>query len=193
MQLVGQVPLKKKRNKIHPYKFALWVACAAIVMMFAALTSAYMVRKSGGNWLEFTLPNVFYINTLVILLSSISIHGAYLAFKKNNHKLYKILLSGGAILGLTFVTLQYQGWQELIAQGIELKTNPSSSFLYVISGLHLAHIIPGIVAIVLAFIFAFIRKQEVTPLSKLRLELVVHYWHFVDFLWVYLFVFLLLQ
>jgi cytochrome c oxidase subunit 3 len=193
MQLVGQVPLKKKRNKIHPYKYALWVGCAAIVMMFAALTSAYMVRKAGGNWLEFTLPNVFYINTFVILLSSVSIHGALLAFKKNDQKLYKILLSGAAILGVTFVVLQYQGWQELIGQGIELKTNPSSSFLYVISGLHLAHIIPGIVAIVLAFIFAFIRKQEVTPLSKLRLELVVHYWHFVDFLWVYLFVFLLLQ
>lgn len=193
MQLVGQVPLKKKRNKIHPYKYALWVGCAAIVMMFAALTSAYMVRKAGGNWLEFTLPNVFYYNTFVILLSSVSIHGAFLAFKKNNHQLYKILLSGAAILGVTFVVLQYQGWQGLISQGIELKTNPSSSFLYVISGLHLAHIIPGIVAIVLAFIFAFIRKQEVTPLSKLRLELVVHYWHFVDFLWVYLFVFLLLQ
>jgi cytochrome c oxidase subunit 3 len=193
MQLVGQVPLKKKRNKIHPYKYALWVGFASIVMMFAALTSAYMVRKAGGNWLEFTLPNVFYYNTFVILLSSVSIHGALLAFKKNDQKLYKILLSGAAILGVTFVVLQYQGWQELISQGIELKTNPSSSFLYVISGLHLAHIIPGIVAIVLAFIFAFIRKQEVTSLSKLRLELVVHYWHFVDFLWIYLFVFLLLQ
>ena len=195
MQLVEQVPLKKKRNKIHPYKFALWVGCASIVMMFAALTSAYMVRQSGGNWLEFTLPDVFYYNTFVILLSSIAIHGAYLVYKKEDKpQLYKILLSAAAVLGATFVVLQYQGWQELVAQGIELKTNPSSSFLYVISGLHIAHVIPGIVAILLAFVSAITRKSaKRTALGTLRLELIVHYWHFVDFLWIYLFGFLLLQ
>jgi len=188
-----QMTLKKKRSRIHPHKYALWVACASIVMMFAALTSAYMVRKAGGNWLEFTLPDVFYYNTVVILLSSITIHGAYLAFNQMNTKLYKTLLVVSAILGVTFLVLQWEGWQALIAQGIELRTNPSSSFLYVISGLHAAHLIGGVVALFLALTFAFVQKHEVTPRKKLKLELVVHYWHFVDFLWIYLFVFLLIQ
>ncbi len=178
--------LKKKRSKIHPHKYALWVACASIVMMFAALTSAYMVRKAGGNWLEFTLPDVFYYNTIVILVSSITIHGAYLAFKQMNTKLYKTLLVISAVLGVLFLALQWEGWQALTAQGIELRTNPSSSFLYVISGLHAAHLIGGVVALMLALTFAFMQKHEVTPQKKLRLELVVHYWHFVDF-WIYLF------
>lgn len=66
------------RSKIHPKKFALGVACASILMMFAAFTSAYIVRQAAGNWLEFRLPDIFYINTLVILLSSATVHGSYL-------------------------------------------------------------------------------------------------------------------
>lgn len=188
-----QMTLKKKRSRIHPHKYALWVACASIVMMFAALTSAYMVRRAGGNWLEFTLPDVFYYNTIVILISSITIHGAYLAFKNLNTKLYRTLLIVSALLGVAFLTLQWEGWQALTAQGIELRTNPSSSFLYVISGLHAAHLIGGVVALILALTMAFVQKHEVTPRQKLRLELVAHYWHFVDFLWIYLFLFLLIQ
>lgn len=185
--------IKKRRSKIHPFKYALWVACAAIVMMFAAMTSAYLVRKAGGNWLEFTLPDIFYFSTVAMLLSSVALHGSFLAYKKENASQHRLLLSIAALLGITFVILQYQGWQDLIAQGIELKTNPSSSFLYVISGLHVAHVIPGIVALLITFVITFFRKQESTPLGKLRLELVLHYWHFVDFLWVYLFIFLLIQ
>ncbi len=193
MELVEKVPLKQQRNRIHPHKYALWVACASIVMMFAALTSAYMVRKSGGNWLEFTIPNVFYYNTVVILISSIVIHASYLAYNKAKMQLFRMLLGTAAILGVGFIVLQYVGWQHLIAQGIELKTNPSSSFLYVISGLHAVHVLGGVVAILIAFTFAITTRKKVTPRGRLKLELVVHYWHFVDFLWVYLFVFLLIQ
>lgn len=200
MQLVAQQEvLKKKRNKIHPFKYALWVGCASILMMFLAMTSAYLVRQAGGNWLEFTLPNLFYYNTVVILLSSVTMHSAFLSFKKKQFNQYKILLGVTAILGTTFVVLQYMGWEALIAQGIELKTNPSSSFLYVISGLHAFHVLPGIVAILLTMVFALLKKSKVEPtpkkrrLSILRLELITHYWHFVDFLWVYLLFFLLTQ
>jgi cytochrome c oxidase subunit III len=195
MELVEKLPIQeqKKRTRIHPHKFALWIACASIVMMFAALTSAYVVRRAGGNWLEFGLPDVFYYNTAVIIASSVLLHISYVAFVKGNTTLYRSLLTVSTLLGITFVVLQYVGWETLAASGIGFKANPSSSFLYVISGLHALHVLAGIAALVIAMVFAFIRKHEVTPLKKLRFELVVHYWHFVDILWIYLFGFLLTQ
>ena len=130
------MPVQKKRSRIHPHKYALWVACASIVMMFAALTSAYVVRRAGGNWLEFGLPDVFYWNTGVIILSSVLLHISFNAYTKQRTSLFRSALTGAVILGVAFVVLQYVGWETLVAKGIELKTNPSSSFLYVISGLH---------------------------------------------------------
>ncbi len=183
----------KRSGRIHPQKFALWVACASIVMMFAAMTSAYIVRQSGGNWLEFRMPDVFFYNTVVILLSSMTLHGAWIAFKKMKTKLYQGLLFASFILGLGFILLQYEGWMQLVDTGIELTTNPSSSFLYVISGLHAAHVLGGVVAILIAFLVSIRDKHEVTPVRKLRLEMTAHYWHFVDALWLYLYVFLLVQ
>lgn len=183
----------KRKSRVHPQKFALWVGCASIVMMFAAMTSAYIVRQSGGNWLEFRLPDVFFYNTVVILLSSATLHGAVLAFRKMKTALYQGLLLASFILGLAFIVLQYEGWMQLIDTGIELTTNPSSSFLYVISGLHAAHVLGGVVAILIALLIAVKNKHVVTPLRELRLEMVAHYWHFVDGLWLYLYVFLLMQ
>ncbi|MEL6276856.1 MAG: cytochrome oxidase subunit III, partial [Bacteroidota bacterium] len=76
------IEIATRRNKIHPLKMTLWVAIASIVMMFTALTSAYVVRQAAGNWLEFDIPNIFYVSTLVIVVSSLTLHGAYLAFKR---------------------------------------------------------------------------------------------------------------
>ena len=92
----------RSRNKIHPHKFALMVACASIIMMFAALTSAYIVRHAQGNWLEFRLPNMFMYSTLVILLSSLTLQGSYFSFLKKKQKIYKGLLVLSFILGITF-------------------------------------------------------------------------------------------
>lgn len=181
------------KNKIHPKKLALWFGCASITMMFTAFTSAYIVRQAAGNWLEFRLPDIFFFNTLVILLSSVTLHSSYLAFKKGKEKRYKSLLIISLILGLAFLVFQYQGWLALQAIGVELNTNPSGSFVYVISGVHAAHIIGGIAAILVAIIQAFWLKYKVTPVRKLRFELTLTYWHFVDFLWIYLLIFFVLQ
>ena len=162
-------------------------------MMFAAFTSAYIVRQAAGNWLEFRLPDIFYINTLVILLSSAAVHGSYLAFKRGKSQAYRVLLVITLILGLAFLVLQYQGWLALTAIGVELTTNPSGSFVYVISGVHAAHILGGIAALLVAIIHAFALPHKVTPARKLRFEMTLIYWHFVDFLWVYLLVFFTLQ
>ena len=182
-----------KRSKIHPKKFALWVGCASMLMLFAAFTSAYIVRQAAGNWLEFRLPDIFYINTGVILLSSAALHGSYLAFKRGKTQAYRVLLVITLILGVAFLALQYQGWQALTEIGVGLTTNPSGSFVYVISGVHAAHILGGIAALVVAIIHATALPHKVTKARKLRFELTSIYWHFVDFLWIYLLVFFTIQ
>ena len=182
-----------RRNKIHPKKLALWVALMSLVMMFTALTSAYVVRRAAGNWLEFDIPVLFYVNTLVIIASSITLHAAYVAFKREATLAFKALLSVSFLLGIAFVVLQLLGWDELAAAGVELTLNPAGDFIYAISGLHALHVIGGIAVLAVALIFAFLKGTEQSPARQLRLELTLTYWHFVDILWIYLIVFLSLQ
>ena len=177
------------RSKVHPYVIAIWIACAAIVMMFAALTSAYIVRKGAGNWLEFKLPTQFVYNTFVILLSSASMQIAYNSYKKGNYKLYKFSLVITLILGIVFSIIQYSGWKSLDSVGVTLTGNPAGSFIYVIPGIHLAHLIGGIFALILACFHAFTLPEKYSETRKVRLEVTTTYWHFVDFLWIYLILF----
>ena len=182
-----------RRNKIHPKKFALWAGIAGMIMLFAGFTSAYIVRQASGNWLEFQLPNLFYFNTAVILSSSFALQASYHFFKKGNEALYKGLLVVTFLLGLIFLVLQYYGWTELMELGVDLGRNPSGDFVYVISGTHAAHVLGGIGALFVAMGHAFGLKYKVTEKRKLRFELTLTYWHFVDFLWLYLVVFFTLQ
>jgi len=182
-----------RRNKIHPKKLALWVGLVSLIMMFTALTSAYVVRRAAGNWLEFSIPGIFYINTLVIMASSLTLHAAYGAFKREAAGAYKTLLSITFLLGIAFVVLQYVGWEQMAALGLDIKVNPSTSFIYAISGLHVVHVLGGITVLAVALGAAFMRKLKRTPARQLRLELTLTYWHFVDLLWIYLIIFLSLQ
>ncbi|GDX46034.1 cytochrome oxidase subunit III [Bacteroidota bacterium] len=181
------------RNKIHPQKFALLVSCASVVMLFAALTSAYVVRQAAGNWLEFPMPVLFLYSTLTLVVSSFTLYFSYKGFLAGNVKTYKYLLLLTFVLGILFIYLQYKGWMALVAMGVELGTNPSGSFLYVLSGLHAAHILGGLAAVFVAILHAFILPYEVSAKRKLRFEMTQIYWHFVDVLWIYLIVFLWLQ
>ncbi len=181
------------QSKINSHKFALWVAIATIIMMFAAFTSAYIVRRAAGNWLEFKLPDIFMVNTAVILLSSVTIQLSYSGFKQGKEWRYKGMLVTTLLLGLLFVVLQYKGWEALTAMGATFTVNPSSSFIYVISGLHAAHVLGGIATLIVALVHAFVLPYKPTLRRKQRFELVVHYWHFVDILWVYLMVFFMIQ
>ena len=183
----------KPRRGVYAPLFAMWVAMASIVMMFGSLTSAHIVRQAAGNWLEFELPDVFFISTVVILLSSVTLHASYHAFKKGNESLYKILLPITLMLGMVFIVLQYMGWMDLYDIGVLLDGNPSGSFFYLISGLHAAHVSGGIFALFVAVVHAFSLKFKPTERRRRRFQIVMHYWHFVDFLWLYLFIFLLIQ
>ena len=184
---------QRSRRGIYAPLFALWTAMGSIAMMFGALTSAYLVRQAAGNWLEFRVPDVFYVSTVVILLSSISLHGSYWAFKTGRASLYKALLPFTLVLGIIFIVLQYQGWNALYSIGVVLDGNPGGSFFYVISGIHAAHVIGGLFALMVAVMHAFTLTFKATEKRRRRFQLVLHYWHFVDFLWLYLFLFLLIQ
>ena len=182
-----------RQNKIHTHKLALWIGIATIIMMFGAFTSAYIIRRAAGNWYEFKLPDIFFFNTLVIVVSSVTLHLAYRAFVSEKERVYKMLLLTTFVLGIVFVVLQYQGWKALTEMGATFTANPSSSFVYVISGVHAAHVLGGITALTVAIVHAFYLPFKPTPRRKLRLDLVLNYWHFVDILWVYLLVFFMLQ
>lgn len=180
------------RNRIHPQIFALYIAFGSIMMMFGALTSAYIVKHASGGWLEYTLTNHFYYSTAVLLLSSVTLHTSYSSFKKQKEKPYKLFLIASLILGVAFVVLQYLGWTALFAKGVDFKANISGSFLYLITGLHALHILGGVAGIIVAIIHAFSLPFIVTEKRRIRFQLVLHYWHFVDILWIYLLTFLLL-
>ena len=190
---MGAVSPEFSRNKIHSNKFALWVGIGSIIMMFASLTSAYVIRRAAGNWLEFKLPDIFFVSTLVIIASSVTLHLSYLAFKKRQEAKYKTLLLVTFGLGMAFVVLQYQGWQAMDAIGATFTANPSSSFIYLISGLHAAHVLGGIGVLLTALTHAYYLPFKPTPRRQLRFELTLNYWHFVDALWVYLIIFFVLQ
>lgn len=177
-------------RRIHPHKFTLWVAIGSIVMMFAALTSAYIVKKNQANWLEFDLPRVFWYSTVTILLSSVTIHLALKAFKAREMGRYRTLITVTAVLGLLFITLQYFGFRDLETRNIALtgpKSNSAASFLFVITGLHMVHVLGGVIALLVIFIRAFASRTK--TYSALPIELAATYWHFVDVLWIYLFIF----
>lgn len=180
-------------NKIHPLKFGLWIGLGSITMMFGALTSAYMVRRAAGNWLEFTLPNLFFVSTVVLLISSLMLHMSYNNFKAENRVMYRSYLTIAFVLGIAFMILQYMGWNKLYSLGIDLRGNPAGSFLYMITGVHALHILGGLVALLIAMINSVMLPFKVTTKRILNFELTLQYWHFVDLLWVYLLVFLYLS
>ena len=169
----------------------LWVGIISIVMMFAGLTSAYVVRADNGNWLIFNLPNAFYISTAVIITSSITMFYAFRMAKNNNNKGTVIGLLATFVLGLLFAYFQYSGWGELYSKNIVFggkSSNASGSFLYLITFLHLLHLFAGLISVLVTLKNAI--KGKYNAENMLGLELCSIYWHFLDILWVYLFLFL---
>src|ERR1700741_2575198 len=169
----------------------LWIGIVSIVMLFAGLTSAYVVRADNGNWLLFNLPNVFFVSTAIIITSSITLFISLQMAKWNNQKAVVLGLLATFILGLAFTYTQFQGWSELTQKGIVFAgkyANASGSFLYVLTGLHLAHLFGGLISVLVTLINALRRKYNSE--NTLGLELCSIYWHFLDILWVYLFLFL---
>ena len=196
----------KERRKIHPQKFMMWVAMASMSMAFAGLTSGYMVREAQGNWRLYHLPVTFWYSTIAIFISSITMFLGVRAFKNRAMPQFRLLITGTLILGIVFGLLQMEGFYQLYHQlqqvhingqvlnemaPVKVNGNPSESFLFIIAGLHLAHLLGGIIALFFVFLRAF--RTKVKTYSATGLEIVATYWHFVDILWLYLFVFFLVN
>lgn len=182
-----------EKKRMHPKKFAMWVGIVGMVMMFAALTSAYIVRRAAGDWMNFKLPDEFFISTALIISSGVLLQLAHRAFTKGRENLYKTFIVLSFALGIGFLATQYAAWNVLNENGVYMQSNPSSSFLFLITGLHALHVLAGIGALTAALIGAFRFKFAVTPKRKLHLELILIFWHFVDVLWIYLLVFFIIQ
>lgn len=168
----------------------MWMALGSICMMFAGLTSAYIVKRNLGNWLAFEIPVYFWYSTVVILLSSVTFYLATNAFKERAMSKYKILISVTAILGVLFAILQWLGFDFLNNHGVQLigrGSNASASFLFVIILLHLVHVLGGVVALLIILFRTF--NTKVKTYSTVTLEIAGTYWHFVDLLWIYLLIF----
>lgn len=179
---------------MHPKKFALWIFIVTVIMLFAAWTSGYIVRKAEGNWLNFDLPTMMYYATGVLLVSSFTMHWAFLSAKKDNLDSLKIALVATTFLGFLFLAFQLLGFNELVSNNVWFggkKSNPSGSFLYVLSGMHGLHIVGGIVFLLITLLFAL--KKQIHAKNLLLIEMCVTFWHFLDGLWLYLFLFLLLN
>jgi cytochrome c oxidase subunit 3 len=184
----GTAQEKRERSR----KMMLWFAIISMIMMFAGLASAYLVSNEREDWLKnFTMPTAFLYSTLVIMASSVTFHLAKKAIQKGIQGATGLYLLVTLGLGIVFIILQFQGFSEIIDQNYFF-TGPQStittSFVYIITATHLAHVAAGILVLLVVIYNHF--KQKYKQGQTLGLELGAMFWHFLDILWVFLFLFL---
>jgi len=176
-----------KRKSAKPM---LWVSMISMTMMFAGLTSAYVVSRKRSDWVSFDLPSAFYISTVLIVLSSITFILAKHYIKKDNRRLTTLNLFSTLLFGCSFVFAQFEGFNELFNEGFVFagaQSTVKSSFIYGITLAHLAHIFAGLIVLLVVIYNHLTKKYSAT--NSLGLELGAIFWHFVDILWIYLFFF----
>ncbi|HAB26835.1 MAG TPA: cytochrome oxidase subunit III [Xanthomarina gelatinilytica] len=185
-----QGTLEEKHSRAK--KMMLWFGIISLVMSFAGWTSAFVVSSSRPDWLhDFQLPNAFITSTIVIVLSSITFILASRALKKNQRQQTTVLLFVTLILGIVFIVCQFKGFQQIIDLGYNF-TGPTSnvtmSYIYLIAVVHILHVVVGLISLLVVIYNHF--KQKYQPTKMLGFELSATFWHFVDLLWLYLFLFL---
>lgn len=183
----------KKPRSMNPKKFALWLFIVSVCMLFGAWVSAYLVKRGEAGWSSFELPRQFWMNTLVMIVSSGTMVWAHRAVKGDKLEQAKLALVVTTVLGVAFLIGQWQAWGQMVEMNHYFAgsgSNSSSSFIYVMTGFHGLHIISGIVVLLIALVAIF--RYKVHSRNMLRIELCSTYWHFLGALWLSLFVFLLL-
>ncbi|WP_269227269.1 cytochrome c oxidase subunit 3 [Flavobacterium eburneipallidum] len=181
-----------KERSNRSYKLLLMFAMISMIMMFAGLTSAFIVSKSRVDWLkDFQLPAAFFYSTAVIIGCSVTFHLAKKAIQKDNQNATTGFLLATLVLGILFVVLQFAGFTEIVESGYYF-TGPQSSitttFLYIVTVVHLLHLAGGLISLLIIIYNHF--KQKYNSTQTLGIELGAMYWHFLDLLWVFLFLFL---
>ncbi|WP_312186710.1 cytochrome c oxidase subunit 3 [Sphingobacterium sp.] len=183
----------EKLVKRKAQKFNLWLGMLGMFMMFAALSSGFIVYTASGvdKGIKTLLPDTFVYSTIVIVISSLTMFLAHRAAKNGDSSKQKLLLVVTFVLGVVFFAFQVHAWNVLTERGVYfVNNNASQSFIYIFTGMHLAHIIAGLIVLIGAIIGA-------NKLSKdgnlFRMDLASIFWHFLDLLWIYIYVFLLLN
>jgi cytochrome c oxidase subunit III len=180
-----------EEKNIRAKKMMLWFAIGSIIMLFGGLTSAYIVSKTRPDWLkDFQLPSAFFISTAIMLCSSLTFHLAKITIKKGNHHKGMLALAATFFLGIAFVFFQFKGFSQIIKNGYYFTGSESSittSFLYVIVFTHVVHIFAGLIALLAALYNHY--KKKYADDKTLGLEMAATFWHFLDFLWLYLILF----
>lgn len=183
---------------VHPQMFGLWLAMAGMTMFFAALTSALILKKGDfKSWENFKLPNVFMLSTVVIIMLSVTMHAALISYRKAKFVAFRWLFFGGFVLGLAFLFTQWRGFIALKDMGFPLTGNISGQFVYMLAIVHGAHISIALLITLVALIKAIRARKDplfelrniINPKRKLQMELLVTFWHYIDIVWIYLFVF----
>ncbi len=170
---------------VQRYKLGTWIGMGGIVMVFAAFTSAMVVRSGiSGDWRPFQLPGVLWLSTMVLLASSFSLEKAKRLMRRQLYGGLRRWVGVTAILGAVFLILQYAGWVQLAARGIYVASNPSSSFFYVLTAAHGLHLFGGVIA--LSYVVYRVWRPAVWITREAVVESTALYWHFMDGLWVYL-------
>ena len=181
-----------KARTDRSYKLLLLVSMVSMIMVFAGLTSAFVVSKSRGDWMkDFQLPSAFFWSTAVIIISSLTFHLSKVAIRKNDQKLTSVWLLVTLALGGLFVFLQFKGFEQIVADGhyfTGAASNVTTTFLFVLAVVHLLHLFAGIFSLLIIIFKHF--KLKYNSSQYLGIELGVMFWHFLDLLWLYLFLFL---
>jgi len=185
-----QGTLEEKNNRAK--KMMLWFGIVSLIMSFAGLTSAYVVSSSREDWLkDFQLPNAFAISTIVIILSSLTFIMAKKALVNNKRQATTLWLLTTLVLGLIFIYNQFFGFNQIIESGYNF-TGPTSNitmtFIFIIAFAHIVHVVVGLICLLIVIYNHF--KQKYNAKKMLGFELAATFWHFIDFLWLYLFLFL---
>ena len=173
------------------YRVGIWVAIASIVMLFTGLASAYIMRSaSADDWVRIAMPKVLWLSTAAILISSVTIEISRRSLKRQAK--YGMWLTITTALGVIFVASQYFAWRQLARQGVYMASNPHSSFFYLFTGAHAIHVLGGLGA--LAYLLLRTRRKAETVEGELKrvgaVDAAAIYWHFLDGLWICLFLLL---
>ena len=184
----------KEKLNLQPKKFNMWLFIITSFMLFAAFTSGFIVYAQGSEdkGIKITLPNAFIYSTIVILLSSVTMYLAFRSAKQLQRSKQQQFLWLTFILGISFFALQFYAWSILVNMGVYLiNPNASQSFIYIFTGVHLVHILAGLILVISSLVGSYKNTPQVKIIFQLEMTSI--FWHFVDILWIYLYVFLLLN
>ncbi len=191
---MNQSILDKEKLNLQPKKFNMWLFIITSFMLFAAFTSGFIVYTQGSanRGIKIVLPHAFIFSTIIILFSSATMYMAFRSAKRLQFNKQKQFLWLTLALGIGFFCVQFYAWNILVNMGVYLiNPNASQSFIYIFTGVHLVHILAGLILLVGCLVSSYKNSPQVKKIFQLEMASI--FWHFVDILWIYLYVFLLLN